>query len=444
MKTLTKKRFVSLAAILVFVVSTFAQPYLKDPKFGANEEARRECATNLSLYQEQYKQRNFNSAKPYWQKTLQICPAVSQNAYIHGVRMIKTWIEEERNPNRKAQLIDSLMMVYDMRIQHFDRRGFILGNKGMDLISLDPDRYEEAYAMLKESIETERDASDSPVLFTYMFVTKTMFDNKKVEAETVIESYVLLTDYIDAQIAARPDDGRLVQIKENLDAIFTSAQVADCNNLTQIFETRINNNPTDLDLIKKTHTLLTANRCQSSDFYRETSEKLFQLTPTAPLAYELARIFVGLRNFSKVEEYYKKAIELEEEIVRKSGYLVEYAGIMFNEFKNPQQARSLALQALNVNPNMGHAFILIGNIYASEKNCFADEFQKKTVFWAAVDKFNRAKQVDPNLTEDCDKLIDLYIQYFPAQNDIFFQDLQPGQRYTVGCWINETTTVRAR
>jgi tetratricopeptide (TPR) repeat protein len=444
MKTLAKKRFVSLAVLMVLAMSTFAQAYLKDPKFGPDEAARKECATNLSLYGDNYNQRNFSAAKPYWQKVLQICPAARQNVYIHGVRMMKTWIEEERNPNRKAQLIDSLMMLYDLRIEHFDRRGILLGSKGMDLISYDGDRFEEAYKLLKESIEIEKDASESPVIFTYMVVTKTMYDNKKITAEAVIETYALLADYLDSQISARPDDTRLAQIKENVDEIFTSAGVADCDNLTQLFGPRINSNPTDLDLIKKTHTLLTRNRCQSTDFYRETTIKLFELEPTASIAYELARTFVALKNFSKVDEYYKRAIELEQESVRKSGYMVEYAGIIFNEFKNPQQARAIALQALAVNPNMGHALLLIGNIYASEKNCFTDEFQKKTVFWAAVDKFIRAKQVDPSLTGDCDKLIDLYVQYFPAQNDIFFQDLQTGQRYNVGCWINENTTVRAR
>ncbi len=329
-------------------------------------------------------------------------------------------------------------------MEHFNRHGILLGQKGMDLVSFDPEKYEDAYSMLKQSIEEEKDGSESPVIYTYMAVTKTMFDNGKIPAETVIENYAMLADYLDLQIKANPDDGRLPSIKENVDAIFSGAGVADCDNLTQIFESRIDNNPNDLELIKKTHTLLSANRCEGTDFYRKATIKLFDNEPTAMLAYELAKIFSNMKDFSKAEQYFKQAIEREQEPVRKSVFLVEYANIVFNEFKNPQQARALALQSLSENPNMGHAYILIGNIYAAEKNCFSDEFQKKTVYWAAVDKFSKAKQVDPTLANDCDRLIDVYTQYFPAQNDIFFQDLQPNQRYTVGCWINESTTVRAR
>jgi tetratricopeptide (TPR) repeat protein len=444
MKTNLKKGLFLAATFLILSSSSFAQAYLNDPKYGADEESRRECAVNLSLYREHYNQKNYKMAKPSWLKVLNICPAASQNAYIHGVRMMKTWIDEERNPIRKAELTDSLMMVYDMRMEHFNRHGILMGQKGMDLFSIDTERYEEAYEMLKKSIEEEKDGSDSPVIYTYMVVTKTMFDNGKLPAEAVIETYALLADYLDEQIKARPDDDRLISVKENVDALFSSAGVADCNNLTEIFESRIDNNPDDVDLIKKTHSLLSANRCEGTDFYQKTVVKLFDKEPEAMLAYEIAKIFTGSKNYEKAEVYFKHAIELEQDPTRKSVFLVEYAGIIFNEFSNPQKARTLALQALSENPNMGHAYILIGNIYAAEKNCFGDDFQKKTVYWAAVDKFAKAKQVDPTIADDCDRLIDVYKQYFPAQNDIFFQDLQPNQTYTVGCWINETTTVRAR
>ena len=444
MKTLLKLSILVAVVALMFTPSVTAQSYLQNPKYGVDEEARKECATNLSLYREQYNHRNYDMAKPYWQKVLTICPAASQNTYIHGARMLKVWIDAEQNPNRRTELIDSLMMIYDLRIENFDRKGILLGQKGMDLASLASDRYEEAFAYLKESVEMEEDASDAPVLYTLMAITKTMYDNQKLSAENVIETYALIADYLDVQIAEKPTDTRLQQVKENVDAIFSGAGVANCDNLTQIFEQRVENNPDDVELLSKTYNLLSANRCEDRTFYRNTAEKLFAKQPTSNLAYELAKMFDRMSSYSKAETYYKEAIKLEEDSVRKSIYLVEYAGIVFNNLKKPQEARSLALQSLTFNPQMGHAYILIGNIYAAEKNCFTDEFQKKTRYWAAVDKFTKAKQVDPTLENDCNKLIEVYSQYFPAQNDIFFQDLSLGSRYSVGCWINESTTVRAR
>ncbi|MDD2197012.1 MAG: hypothetical protein PHE03_05985 [Bacteroidales bacterium] len=444
MKTLLKQSILLTAIVLMFSSNAFAQNYLQNPKYGVDEEARKECATNLSLYREQYNHRNYDMAKPYWQKVLTTCPAASQNSYIHGVRMMKIWIEAEQNPTRRVELVDSLMMIYDMRIQYFNRKGTLLGQKGMDLASLASDRYEEAYGFLKESVEIEEDASDAPVLYTLMAITKTMYDNQKLSAENVIETYSVIADYIDIQVASKPDDAVLTQVKENVDAIFSSAGVANCENLTQIFEQRVENSPDDVELLKKTYNLLNANRCQDKGFYRNTAEKLFTKDPSASLAYELAKIFSGLNNYGKAESYFKKAVELESDTLRKSIYLVEYAGVVFNNLKRPQEARTLALRSLAINPNMGYAYIVIGHIYAAEKSSFSDEFQKKTVYWAAVDKFIKAKQTDPTLEGDCNRYIEAYSQYFPAQNDIFFQDLNLGDRYTVGGWINEVTTVRAR
>lgn len=444
MKKFLTYRILPAIAILLFALNSRGQAYLQDPKFGDSQEARQECAANLSLYQEFYNQRDFNRAKPLWMKVLKNCPAARQNTYVHGVRMLKTWIDEEPNPIRKNVLIDSLMMVYDMRIQYFGNKGVILGQKGVDLAALDQDKYEEAYNYIAESVATEKEGSSGVVMFTYMNLTKTMYDNNKIDAEKVINTYSMLADYLDAQIKDKPDDQRTVQVKESVDAIFANSGVANCENLVALFEPRVKANPSDIDLAAKTYNLLSANRCEDAPLYRQVGEILFNNEPTAARAYELAKIYTGLREFKKSEKFYQEAIKFESDSVKKSVYLCEYSNIMCNEFKNPQQARALALQAIAENPNLGHAYIIIGNLYAAEKNCGNDDFEKRTVYWAAVDKFMKAKQVDPSLTEDCNKLINIFSQYFPAQQDIFFQDLEPGSRYTINCWINEVTTVRAR
>lgn len=443
MKTFKRKGIALFVILAATASSVFSQSYLQNPKYGPDEETRTQCATNISLYREAYKQKNFADARKPWKKVIQICPSATQNAYIHGVQMLKYWIENESNPNRKAEILDTLMMIYDLRIENFNNRGFLLGQKGMDLYQYDPQRYEAAYALLKESVELEKAESSTSAVFTYMVLTKTMYDNQKVETDKVIETYSLISDYIDAMIAAKPDDDMLPQAKGSVDDIF--AQISpSCESLIQIFEPRVKANPKNADLAKKVFTLLSASKCSNASLYKVTGAAVFENEPSSSLAYDLAKIFKTNREFKNAEKYYQEAIKLESDSIRRSVYLVEYAGIMASEFNNPQQARNLALQAIGFNPNLGHAYLLIGNLYTSEKNCANDEFANKAVYWAAVDKFIKAKQVDPNLAPDCDKLIDLWTQYFPAQNDIFFQDLQIGASYTVGCWINERTTIRSR
>ena len=59
---------------------------------------------------------------------------------------------------------------------------------------------------------------------------------------------------------------------------------------------------------------------------------------------------------------------------------------------------------------------------------------------AAFDKYNKAVSIDPTLANEVSsrkaKLS------FPSQNDKFVRGLNNGDSYRVGCWINESTTVR--
>ncbi|MDR2938277.1 MAG: hypothetical protein LBU92_04990, partial [Prevotellaceae bacterium] len=72
------------------------------------------------------------------------------------------------------------------------------------------------------------------------------------------------------------------------------------------------------------------------------------------------------------------------------------------------------------------------------------DFEKRTVYWVAVDCYEKAKQVDPSLTETADKYIVVYKQYYPSKEDIFFYNFERGQAYTLNCWINEKTSIRPR
>ena len=73
-----------------------------------------------------------------------------------------------------------------------------------------------------------------------------------------------------------------------------------------------------------------------------------------------------------------------------------------------------------------------------------DDFDHASVFWAAVDKFQKAKQVDPAMTEEADKLIGIYSQHFPSKDEAFFRSVTDGATVKIGSWINESTKARFR
>ena len=66
-----------------------------------------------------------------------------------------------------------------------------------------------------------------------------------------------------------------------------------------------------------------------------------------------------------------------------------------------------------------------------------------SVYYAALDKFEKGKQVDPNVAEEANSLISSYRAHLPSTEEIFMHpDLEKGKPFSVGGWIGERTTVR--
>ena len=63
-------------------------------------------------------------------------------------------------------------------------------------------------------------------------------------------------------------------------------------------------------------------------------------------------------------------------------------------------------------------------------------------YFAAIDRCQRAKSVDPSVTEEANKLISTYSRHTPKDEDLFFLGLKKGDSVTIGGWIGETTTIR--
>jgi len=109
------------------------------------------------------------------------------------------------------------------------------------------------------------------------------------------------------------------------------------------------------------------------------------------------------------------------------------------------KAKSLAMKMLSINGNSGEAYIIIGDAYiAGKSDCGGNECSARAIYWAAVDKYMRAKSIDPSVSEEAQKKINIYSEQFPKKEDCFFHGINEGTTFTFDCWIGETTTVRTR
>jgi tetratricopeptide (TPR) repeat protein len=153
--------------------------------------------------------------------------------------------------------------------------------------------------------------------------------------------------------------------------------------------------------------------------------------------------------------YYDQAIKLamvEDALEDVADYQYNAAFYCYNNLKKYPEARKYAqasiatLSGLGQNKGQGRCYIIIGMCYAATRlygNDAKGAILNKTVYWAAVDKFVKAKQVDPSVEAQASEFINSYSKYYPTKEERF--DLPgefSGNTYYVGGWIGESTTIR--
>ena len=102
-------------------------------KFGPDSA---ECIKYLSYYTEYYKQKNYDSAIPNWRKAYALCPPTSRYTMLsNGTTLVKRLIQQNsKNPIYREALIDTLMTIYDQRVEFWPKYATSsLNNKALDI-----------------------------------------------------------------------------------------------------------------------------------------------------------------------------------------------------------------------------------------------------------------------------------------------------------------------
>jgi tetratricopeptide (TPR) repeat protein len=437
---------------LAMVINTHANAQNSEgSKYGADSV---KCIENNSLYFEFYKQwrasdfenASWKDAITPWRWVFLNCPQSTINIFLHGESLVETLITNETDKGLKEKYIDTLMMVYDQRILYYGKEGFVLGKKGVDLYKYRPESYEEVYNILNKSISLEGNESGGPVLIYYFRSAEKMVKAEKAEKTILVDIYDQASTIIDFNIKScqeKSDTKNLANwenIKTNIELSFEP--YATCEDLISIYTIKFNASPSDVDLLKKITKILDKKNCTDSELFFLASENLHKAEPTANSAELMAKMYIKKEDYTKAITYLLQAISLFEDKNDKADAQFLLANVYF-QLKQFSNARAQCYEILKSRPNDGKAYILIGDLYAvSAKDCGDNDLTEKVAYWAAVDKYYKAKSVDPSVEELATTKINTFSRYFPATERGFFYDLKAGDSYTVGCWINETTTVR--
>ena len=439
-----------VGAFVVSIPSLMAQP----GRYGNGPDSI-ECMRCLSFYREYVKSGDYMSAVPSWRIALAVCPrTANQYLFLDGQQIVKTLLRQPGiTPEHKMELIDSLMLMYDIRIQYYPSNpagpfGNAIGaltNKVIDMGVYLPDAKEERLAELDRLLEMAGESTLLRILANYMELVGTLYAEGKRSADDVMDAFSKLSTIIDAQERANPENEEVLSVRQMIESYLFSTDVATCENLIELFTPRFEANPDDLELVSKIASMLTYADCTSSDLYIQAVTALNRLAPSYQTAFYLSKIHATKGEFDLALKYLQEAIDSPDIPAVEKGKCFIDQGVIYYKLNNSPRAMAAANAAIGASAaSRAKAYMLMANVWAGQR-CGENDIEKRAPFWVAVDYLAKAKAADPSCAAEADKLSAQYRGYFPLQEEAFMYDLVEGSSYTVICGsLRETTTIRTR
>jgi len=488
----------TVLAIVMFLLTGATFSIHAQDKYGSEPD---KCKTNLSLFHEAIKMKNYEAAYEPWKWCLDNCPQASKVIYSDGLKMAEDQYDQaaglmDVKKGEKVQTNDyifavenkyfdtskgnkeamnqyalEVILVYNMRVKNFpdnlgkvysDWANFLFKRAVLEKIQLRDEIFDKlgqsfradpagmSVKNLAKYFQTftdiEKDTNPQEVFDLYDDITEAVgmkMDKYSKELDALnlkVEKGETLSSKDQKKKRAREVNLRaLGQVEGYLDNTLT--EVATCERLIPLYKDSYEKNKSNVTWLKRAVSRLNQKDCTDSSIYGTMVEAYVNAAPSSDAFVFYAGILMDKGESSKAIEYFNKAIELESDNYKKAKYYYRVALIM-KKRGSRVESRKYAKLALKERPSMGSAYLLISNLYAASANtCGTDEISKRMVYVAAADKARQAKAVDPGITSTANKYISSYMASAPSKKLVFTEGLKSGAPHKIGCWINETAKI---
>lgn len=444
-----------------------------------------ECRDNLALYNDRVKAKDFDTAYISWKIVYDICPQSSKNNFIYGPKIVKYQINKAKKAGDSVAIKkfkNLLMEVYDNRLVYFPgREDYVLGLKAYDMMKYRIGTNQEIYDIYSRALELGGQEQGAAFYNGLFGVSARLFNEKVFSIADVFDAYGIVSEGIEvnnnilnkkiAELSAKSEDttsanltakeqkqlakakrelARYESVESNADKII--GKIATCDNLNKIFnEESFEKNKDDAVWLKRASKMLLKEReneegemedCSDSPVFFKIAEALYSIEPSINAARAMAKLAYKNGEFTKSVGYFKEAGSQEVDPKKAANDYFKIASIYATKLGSLQAAKSNIMISISKRRDWGRPYVLLAQIYAlADGQCGNNVFEKKAVYWAAIDKLNYAKSIDPSVSKKANKYISIYKGQLPDKGVCFNLNHLEGEKYTIGCWINETITV---
>lgn len=424
--------------------SVFAQG-----KYGADSA---NCIKYLSFYKDYFKQKSYNEALPNWREAFNRCPpTANQTMLVDGTTLMRKLISQNsKNPVYREKLVDSLMMIHDIRIANYPKYAVTArNNKGLDLanyVQNDPERLYKEYG---EIIAGNKTKTKPTILLFYFDSAVELYKNGSLDEEEIIGVYegcMELLSKMDPKDAA--DKEMVDDMKLKIEELFASNNIADCDKLIELYTPKFEADPQNIELAEKIVRFMSAaDGCTDNALFISAATSIHKSNPTHASAYTLYKLNASTGKSAEAVKYLQEAIDREDsDAAQDAEYYYELAVYNFKCGNNlaAEQAAKKVIPLATTSEIKGKTYMLIGTIWGGVR-CDGNDIAKRAPYWVAVDYFERAKAADPELAAEANKRINEYKKYYPLTADAFMFGVNDGETYQVSCGgFKANTTVRTQ
>ncbi len=437
-----------LMTVLALVVMSNATVLAQCKEFKWPEDRKRadEC---VAIWGDAMKQGTYRSGVAAFQWMLTAAPQWNTKLYIDGATLYDKLADAETDPGKKRVLVDSLLMIYDLRIKNCGDEVNVLNRKALAMFKYNQkvkEKLPELLALYDKVYELSGTNVSDNNLNAYMTVIKnyqTLYKN--LTDEQILQRYDRIIDAIDAKLKKatatnnQADITRLNLTKEKIDADLINMVKVDCDFVRKNLAPKFKQNPNDLNLAKKIFKYMLNGKCTDDPLWLEAGEVVHKLNPEKDFGLLKALAVTNMQkgNYDRAEALLTEALSMKLSATEKADAQL-YLGAIEARKKNFNGARDLFRQAGTANPSSKEPWEKIGDLYynsfddCAKRNNIAED---RLVYIAAYEMYQRAGNTAGMARAKAQ---------FPSKEEIFLLNWQVGTTQRVGCWIGESVVLKTR
>ena len=398
-----------------------------------------DCASKITEYQELLKAKKMTEVFNPWSEARKNCPKENEAVYTDGIKILQYKIDNAASAEEKEKVVRDVLKLYDQYNKNYpsSTRDFEV-SKAMILVANKSDVKAEIFNLLDSGFtNASKDITDANAIYTYFSMYSEKYNNgdKKITSNSVLEKYALVNSLLNQLQSSKPENKDYKTAQNAIDKLIKD--LATCENLDAFYTKSYTANQENTDWITSALISLSS-KCSSKPIFFTLAEKLYLSKPSSQSAYFMALGNLKQRKFPEAIKFYNESAELQTNPIEKAKlYYTLATGLFANDFTKSKEFLNKALAS---DPKMGKAYLFLAQLYANSANdCGKTDFEKKAVFYLAIQTAQKAGIAEPRLKPTADKMAKDFDSNSVTPSEISKAKMS-GKSLTIGCWINETIT----